>query len=200
MTELLPNCSDSRQAALLGQILEVSEKNEERLLSFLQIKWAHRYGASTLPESNVINSSINDSLDQNKPIVEKKSQYNPADEGSKPSFSEDSGLVDDHIEPRPVPEKVLSIEEPELEGDQFDEVSDSEHSPSTPIMRLRTVFNEYLDGVNNAFKDKKNPAIEIVESSASDVSNIYFSSPPPRKPNRLSRWLPESKNNFPKAS
>ncbi len=180
MTEIFSNCSDPRQAALLCQILEATEKHQQRDLQLLQIKWAHRYGIGTLPNAESIYSLT----------IAEESLENA--ELKTPQLKKDDS--DEDISSHPQTEELNLLDL------STDEQSSSEDFAVSTFSRLKTALNGCIDEVNNVFKEKKNEAIVSIETSTKDNFNACAPSPPPRQLNRLSRWLPEVEESFPEAS
>ncbi len=183
MTQLFSNCSEPRQAALLCQMLEASEKKEDRVLELLLGKWAHRYGVSTLPKLNELQDSHSEEILDDLEITASKLNEN------KPQDLIPTGLTQEYKEP-------IS----EISND----LSFSENFSPSPFRRLKTALNGYLEEVNNTFKAKKSKTIETIEtietSSRDDLNGYISAPPPPRRGNRLSRWVPDLEGQLPRAS
>ncbi|WP_320674260.1 hypothetical protein [Prochlorococcus sp. MIT 1341] len=199
MTELFSNCSEPRQAALLCQMLEASEKKEDRVLELLLGKWAHRYGVSTLPKLNELQDSYSE--------VSTLPKLNELQDSHSEEILDDLEITASKLnekKPQDLIPTGLTQEYKEPISEISNDLSFSENFSPSPFRRLKTALNGCLEEVNNTFKAKKSKTIETIEtietSSRDDLNGYISAPPPPRRGNRLSRWVPDLEGQLPRAS
>ncbi len=154
--------------------MQASIDNEEKILYELQAQWAHRYGVSSLPGNNELGFSNNYDEDFEKAH----------------DFSEKE--VDLGNENKDQKQEIKPIQE----------FSSSQVEGKSTFDGLRSVFTNYIDEINSAFKDNDKKKADLQELSTGPLFDSEFEkpTPPPRKLSHLSKWLTSVDEEVPKAS
>ncbi|WP_320667248.1 hypothetical protein [Prochlorococcus sp. MIT 1307] len=175
MTEALPSqLLTFRKDELLRQIFRASQLEDGDKLSLLKFQWAHRYGLQTMPKILQSEKYSYVEVDSLKESLDDQQVF----EDLGPADSESLGF-NLNAEPSSGISKNPS---------QLDIAEQTERLPCDGLAALNKVEDDEKKKIFNAEVDFRS-------------NDSRFISPPPRPSlNHLRRWLPDIKEELPKAS